>query len=160
MVDGNSRFSIIVTWYRFVVATSVAGYAERTTEVVTTNSITGIAGWSILAMTPLLLGAPTTRFSRARPWPTALGNYGKVPLKTTRESTSTGTRVRRVLIRSSRHTASSRMNDTRPHPSKSLLIDKKSKQHVHPLEQIMATQACPISRRYCCQNQKKDDREL
>jgi hypothetical protein len=26
------------------VATSVAGYAERTTEVVTTNSITGIAG--------------------------------------------------------------------------------------------------------------------
>ena len=41
--SSNSRFSIIVTWYSFVVATSVAGYAERTTEVVTTNSITGIA---------------------------------------------------------------------------------------------------------------------
>ena len=39
----NSRSSIIVTWYSFVVATSVAGYAARTTKVVTTNSITGIA---------------------------------------------------------------------------------------------------------------------
>jgi hypothetical protein len=39
----NSRFSIIATWYSFVVATLVAGYAERTTEVVTTNSMTGIA---------------------------------------------------------------------------------------------------------------------
>jgi hypothetical protein len=39
----NSRFSIIVTGYSFVVATSVAGYAARTTKVVTTNSMTGIA---------------------------------------------------------------------------------------------------------------------
>jgi len=85
---------------------------------------------------------------------------GKAPLKTTRESASAATRVRRVLIRLSKHTASSRMNDPRPRPSKSLLIDRKSEQHVHPLEQITAAQACPISRHYCCQNQKKDDREL
>jgi len=45
--SSNSRFSIIVTWYSFVVATSVAGYAARTTKVVTTNSITGIAGESL-----------------------------------------------------------------------------------------------------------------
>jgi P-type E1-E2 ATPase len=36
----NSRFSIIVTWYSFVVATSVAGYAARTTKVVTPSSLT------------------------------------------------------------------------------------------------------------------------
>ncbi|MBS1253424.1 MAG: hypothetical protein MAG451_02473 [Anaerolineales bacterium] len=39
----NSRFSIIFMRCRFVVATSVACYAVPTTEVVTTNAITGIA---------------------------------------------------------------------------------------------------------------------
>jgi hypothetical protein len=96
----------------------------------------------------------------ARCWLTVLDNYRKAPLKTTRESASAATRVRRVLIRFSRLTASSSMNDTRPRPGKSLLIDREDKQHVNPLEQITTAQACPISRHYCCQNQKKDDREL
>jgi len=39
----NSRFSTILMRCRFVVATSVACYAAPTTEVVTTNAITGIA---------------------------------------------------------------------------------------------------------------------
>jgi hypothetical protein len=43
----NSRFSVVVAWYRFVVATLVAGYAARTTKAVTTNPITGIAGLNV-----------------------------------------------------------------------------------------------------------------
>ena len=39
----NSRFSIIAAGYGIVVATLVAGYAARTTKVITTNPITGIA---------------------------------------------------------------------------------------------------------------------
>jgi hypothetical protein len=40
----NSRFDDVTARYKLVVATLVAGYAAQTTKVVTTNSITGIAG--------------------------------------------------------------------------------------------------------------------
>ncbi len=44
MTVNNSRFGTTAMQNKFVVVTLVAHYVAQTTEVVTTNAITGIAG--------------------------------------------------------------------------------------------------------------------